>query len=98
MASQLEANVQHEMALLDERGDDAEDSDDQLPEIVILTNTQRMERAWREVKRGLHGQPLSLLRRNLNVEMFRFNSLPSSLSFEEKRGRFSELLASIKRS
>ena len=74
------------MELIFERGDDAEYTTDPNPSHLVLANTQKMERAWREVKRGLENQPLRLLRRNLNVEMFRFNSLPQSLSFEERRG------------
>ena len=70
---------------MEQQSDDAEDTSDQQPENVVNVNTQRIERAWREVKRGLQGHPLSLLRRNLNVEMFRFNYLTSNMSFEEKR-------------
>ena len=75
----------NQVVRVEEQGDDAEDASDQEPENVVNVNTQRIERAWREVKRGLQGQPLSLLRRNLNVEMFRFNYLPTNTSFEDKR-------------
>ena len=82
---ELDERIRGQMAAIEEWGDDAEDTEDQEPERVLAVNTQRIERAWREVKRGLVGQPLSLLRRNLNVEMFRFNNLRSNMSFEEKR-------------
>ena len=83
---QVEENIRHELQLIEEYDDFAEDTSDQEARHVVFANTQKIERSRREVKRGLQGQPLSLLRRNLSVEMFRFNSLPSTLSFEEKRG------------
>ena len=82
---EMEVNIRNELRLIEERDDFAEDTSDQEPTHLVFANTQKIERAWREVKRGLQGQPLCLLRRNLSVEMFRFNSMPSSLSFEEKR-------------
>ena len=83
--SQINQNVMNQVVRMEQQSDDAEDTSDQQPENIVNVNTQRIERAWREVKRGLQGQPLSLLRRNLNVEMFRFNNLTSNMSFEEKR-------------
>ena len=50
----------NQVALAEEQSDEAEDTLDQHPENVVNVNTQRIERAWREVKRGLEGQPLSL--------------------------------------
>ena len=66
--------------------DFAEDADDEtLIDDTIIIHTNRIERIWREVKRGLRGQPLSVLRRNINVEMFRYNCLRETMSFSERR-------------
>ena len=46
---------------------------------------QQTERTWRAIKRGLSHQTLTLLRRNLNVEMFQFNNLQVNMSLVEKR-------------
>ena len=73
-----------EETFLDE--DIAEDADDiTLVENTIDVHTNKIERAWREVKRGLWNQPLVLLRRNINVEMFRYNNLQASVPFSEKQ-------------
>ena len=58
--SQINQNVMNQMVRAEEQSDEAEDTSDQQPENVVNVNTQRIERAWREVKRGLQGQPLSL--------------------------------------
>ena len=65
--------------------DNAFDSDERRPEHLIVVHTQKIERVWEEVKRGLYKQPIRLLKRNLNVETFRYNKLPSNLSFSERR-------------
>ena len=63
-----------------------EDADDEtLIDHTIIVHTNKIERVWREVKRGLWHQPLSLLRRNINVEMFRYNHLQERQSFSERR-------------
>ena len=73
-----------EDVLLD--ADFAEDADDEtLIDDTIIIHTNRIERIWRDVKRGLRGQPLSVLRRNVNVEIFRYNFLRETLSFSERR-------------
>ena len=65
--------------------DNAFDSDERRPEHLIVVHTKKIERVWEEVKRGLYKPPLRLLKRNLNVEMFRYNKLPSNLSFSDRR-------------
>ena len=65
--------------------DNAFDSEDRQPERLIVVHTQKIERVWEEVKRGLYRQPLRLLKRNLNVEIFRFNKLRANMSFSERR-------------
>ena len=66
--------------------DVAEDAEDEtLIDDTIIVHTNKIERVLREVKRGLRHQPLSLLRRNINVEMFRYNHLKERKSFSERR-------------
>ena len=74
--------------------DFAEDADDEtLIDDTIIIHTNRIERIWREVKRGLRGQPLCVLRRNINVEMFRYNNLGDATSFSEKRRMVLSIIA-----
>ena len=56
---EMEINIRNELRLIEERDDFAEDTSDQRPTHLVFANTQKIERAWREVKRGLQGQPLS---------------------------------------
>ena len=65
--------------------DNAFDSQERQPERLIVVHTQKIERVWEEVKRGLFRQPLRLLKRNLNVEMFRYNKLKSQMTFSDRR-------------
>ena len=65
--------------------DNAFDSEERRPERLIVMHTQKIERVWQEVKPGLYRQPLRLLERNLNVEMFRFNKLRTNTPFSERR-------------
>ena len=66
--------------------DFAEDADDEtLIDDTLIVHTNRIERIWREVKRGLRGQPLCVLNRNINVEMFRYNYLRETTSLSERR-------------
>ena len=66
--------------------DVAEDAEDEtLIDDTIIVHTNKIERVWREVKKGLRHQPLSLLRRNINVEMFRYNHLQEHKYFSERR-------------
>ena len=70
-----------------------EDSDDFTEETLgsmlvvetVKVHTNKIERAWREVKRGLANQPLKLLSRNIGVEMFRDNHLGANVPFATKR-------------
>ena len=39
----------------------------------VVVHTNKIERAWREIKRGLVNHPIRLLSRNIGVEMFRYN-------------------------
>ena len=66
--------------------DVAEDAEDETHiDDTIIVHTNKNKRVWREVKRGLRHQPLSLLHRNINVEMFRYNHLQEHKSFSERR-------------
>ena len=56
--------------------DVAEDAEDEtLIDDTIIFHTNKIERVWREAKKGIRHQPLSLRRRNINVEVFRYNHL-----------------------
>ena len=66
--------------------DVAEDAEDEtLIDDTIIVHTNKIERVWREVKKGLRHQPLSLLRRNTNIEMFPNNHLQDHKSCSERR-------------
>ena len=66
--------------------DFAEDANDEtLIDDTLIVHINRIERIWREVKRGLRGQPLCVLSRNINVEMLRYNYLGETTSFSERR-------------
>ena len=66
--------------------DIAEDAEDIiLIDDAVDAHTNKIERCWREVKRGLLNQPICLLARNVNVEMFRYNYLGSDIPFRDKR-------------
>ena len=82
---EFDRHVADEMRRIEEQADDGEDCEDLELGRMVEVHTQRIERAWREVKRGLSGQPLHLLRRNLNVELIRFNSLSQDIPFEQRR-------------
>ena len=78
--------VPMEEPMVEVLSDDAEDADDiELIDDTIVVHTNKIERSWREIKRGLSNQPISLLSRNIGVEMFRFNHLGTSIPFVEKR-------------
>ena len=63
--------------------DDAEDFEDlTLIDDTIEVHTNKIERAWREIKRGLANQPIRLLSRNIGVEMFRYNHLNVKIPFK----------------
>ena len=67
-------------------GDDiAEEADVRGRDWCVKVHTNKIERVWLEVKRGLKGQPLYLLRRNLNAELFRYNYLKRAASMDAKR-------------
>ena len=40
---EVDADIQQQLARIEERGDDAEDSEDQLPERVVEVHTQKIE-------------------------------------------------------
>ena len=65
--------------------DIAEEAVEEGREWTVKVHTNKIERVWLEVKRGLKGQPLYLLRRNVNVELFRYNFLRRASSMNEKR-------------
>ena len=77
-------------------GDDAFEDEGDFEEEMIDVHTQKIERAWREVKRGLGIQHLNVLRRNLGVEMFRYNHLNNSVPFNEMRKIVIHLVAKHK--
>ena len=63
--------------------DDAEDFEDlTLIDDTVEVHTNKIERAWREIKRGLANQPIRLLSRNIGVEMFRYNHLNVKIPFK----------------
>ena len=78
--------VVEEVPLNELPSDIAEDAEDIiLIDDTVDAHTNKIERCWREVKRGLLNQPLSLLSRNVIVEMFRYNHLGSDIPFRDKR-------------
>ena len=84
--------VSHQRRHVDEQeeeqpgSDDAEDDDDlTLIDDTIDVHTNKIERAWREIKRGLANQPIRLLSRNIGVEMFRYNNLNGKIPFGVRR-------------
>ena len=83
--------VSHQRRVVEEveeehASDDAEDFEDlTLIDDTIEVHTNKIERAWREIKRGLANQPIRLLSRNIGVEMFRYNHLNVKLPFKLRR-------------
>ena len=81
------------MEEIKQEGDDAEDEEEEVldDEDERKAHTNKIERVWREVKRGLVGSRIQLLARNLNVEMFRYNTL-RFWAFEDQRDRVLEAI------
>ena len=69
----------------DDAGDDAMDDDGVVDEKMVDVSTQKIERSWRKGKGDLVNQHVSVLRRNIGVEMFRFNHLFVNIPFNERR-------------
>ena len=74
--------------------DAAEDWEDlSLIDDSVVVHTNKIERAWREIKRGLVNQPIRILSRNIGVEMFRTNHLNVKIPFEKRRDLVLETVA-----
>ena len=72
----------------------AEDWEDMsLIDDTVVVHTNKIERAWREIKRGLVNQPIRLLSRNIGVEMFRYNHLNVKIPFDKRRDLVLETVA-----
>ena len=69
----------------EEAEDDAIDEEGIVEEILVFVHTQKIERTWREVKRELVNQHISVLRRNVGVAIFRYNHLNINIPFNERR-------------
>ncbi len=67
--------VESVMKEIKEDVDEAEDADDEVldDDDERKVHTNKIERVWREVKRGLVGSRIPFLSQNLNVELFRYN-------------------------
>ena len=79
-------DVEEGVELVECVSDEAEDADDQvLVDDTIMVHTNKIERVWREVKRGLRDQPLRILSRNVGVEMYRYNHLNANIPFLRRR-------------
>ena len=78
--------VEEDVEVIECGSDEAEDAEDQiLVDDTIVVHTNKIERVWREVKRGLRDQPLRLLSRNVGVEMYRYNHLNAKIPFLTRR-------------
>lgn len=87
-------NVEEGVEVVECGSDEAEDADDQvLLDDTIVVHTNKIERVWREVKRGLRDQPLRLLSRNVGVEMYRYNHLNANVPFAARRDIIINLVA-----
>ena len=82
------------MEEIQQEGDEAEDGEDDVldeDDDERTVHTNKIERVWREVKRGLVGSRIRLLARNLNVELFRYNTL-RSWAFPDQRDKVLEVI------
>ena len=87
-------NMEEGVVIVEGGSDEAEDAEDQvLVDDTIVVHTNRIERVWREVKRGLRDQPLRLLSRNVGVEMFRYNHLNANIPFLRRRDIIIDVVA-----
>ena len=77
--------IRDAQAMMFEDDDFAEEAEEEGREWCFKVHTNKIKRVWLEVKRGLKGQPLFLLRRNLNAELFRYNYLRRASSLNAKR-------------
>ena len=69
----------------EDAGDDAFEDEGVVEQPMVSVNTQKIERSWREVKRDLTNQHISVPRRNVGVAMYRYNHLNVRIPFEERR-------------
>ena len=85
--------VRDAQARMFENDDNAEEAEEGRREWCVKVHTNKIERVWLEVKRGLKGQLLYLLRRNLNAELLRCNYLRRSSSLNDKREKILRTIA-----
>ena len=69
----------------EDAGDDAFEDEGVIQQPMVSINTQKIERSWREVKRDLTKQHISVPRRKIGVAMYRYNHLNVGIPFEERR-------------
>ena len=88
-----EEEVERLMEETNQEGDDAKDGEEEVldEEEERTVHTNKIERVWREVKRGLVGSRMRLLAQNLNVELFRYNTL-MFWAFEDQRDKVLQVI------
>ena len=69
----------------EDAGDDAFEDEGVVEQPMVSVNTQKIERSWREVKRELTNQHISVLRRNVGVAIYRYNHLNVRIPLVERR-------------
>ena len=91
--TEQEAIVREAQEHMFDDDDVAEEADELGHEWTVKVHTNKIERAWLEVKSGLGGQPICLMRRNVNVEFWRYNNLRGVMNMNLRRERVLRTIA-----